>query len=431
MSYLQLTQRWTPLKFHPEQSRAWFHPARFKTIHAGRRSGKTELFGKRKPVLWLFDCLTAPRPWQDPRRFIAAPTRDQVKDIYWRHIKALTPRKWVESISETELSITTRWGAQLKLVGLDKPERVEGQPWDGGTIDEYANTKPGLFDAHIRPAIADRQGSVDLLGVPDFNGPAQAEYERFCELGRSGNDFEWADFCWGSEGILPDSEIESMRRSMDPRLFDQETTGRFLLATGRAFPDFGSENVKPCGYRPELPLCWSLDFNINPNCSIVAQHYQGEVQVIDELVLPDTRTERVCESFLERSERNGWNLQGLRIYGDPAGNQRKSSAAQTDWQIVRNAVKHLGDVRFKVGASHRAIRDTVNSVNARILGADGSRNLLIDPKCKQTIEDFRAAQAGTDLEEQHCIAAVRYFISWEYPIRSNRSEAIAQFGSVQ
>jgi hypothetical protein len=94
----------------------------------------------RRRVIWLWDCRINPRPWSNPRSFIAAPTRDQVKSIYWTSVKALTPRPWIERINETELSIFTRWGAELRLVGLNEPARFEGSPWDGGCVDEYADT---------------------------------------------------------------------------------------------------------------------------------------------------------------------------------------------------------------------------------------------------------------------------------------------------
>jgi hypothetical protein len=30
-------------------------------------------------------------------------------------------------------------GAEIWVIGLDKPERIEGKPWDWGILDEYGN----------------------------------------------------------------------------------------------------------------------------------------------------------------------------------------------------------------------------------------------------------------------------------------------------
>ena len=373
--------------------------------------------GKRKPVLWLWDCFRHPRRWANPRWFIAAPTRQQVKDIYWGDIKALVPRKWIASVSETELSITTTWGATLCLIGLDKPQRMEGSPWDGGTIDEYSSCKAGLWDANIRPAIADRVGSVDFLGVPDMVGPSQADYEDMCLRGQSGSSPDWADFCWGSKGILPDSEIESMRESMDPRLFLQETTGQFIVAGGRAFPDFSpAHHVKPVAYDPNLPLCWSLDFNINPMCSGVIQHHKGEVRVIKEFELPDTKTDTAVDTFLDAAKKYGWKIVDLTVYGDPTGNARDSTSGTTDWTIIRNRLRNVSNAFFKTNERTKSIKDTVNAVNARLLNSEGLRRMVIDPSCRGLIKDLRAAMAGTDMKENHHSAWIRYFCHQEFPV---------------
>lgn len=419
-TYLRLTPRWHKLNSHPEQCRAWNSRARFNTIHAGRRGGKTEIFGKRKPVLWLWDCYVNRRIWNDPRRFIAAPTWKQVKDIYWNHVKALVPREWIAKISEENLSIVTKWNAELCLVSLDKPARIEGQPWDAGTIDEYADTKPGTFDAHIRPAIADRLGSVDFLGVPDMDGPAQVEYEEMCLRGQRG-DQEWDDFCWGSEGILPPSEIESMRRTMDPRMFVQETTGKFILRNGRAFPDFDAAiHVGSVAYDPALPICWSLDFNINPMCSGVIQHYKGEVRILKELVLPDTKTDAAITAFLSAAKERGWKLDNVTIYGDASGSARDSTSGVSDWYIVRNRLRELLGDRFsmRVPRANPGIKDTINAVNAKLMAADGTVSLRIDPSCVTLLDNFRTAlwPSPNDLADEHCLAWLRYFVDKEYPI---------------
>lgn len=417
-------ERWSPLRLHRTQSLAWHHPARFKTIHAGRRSGKTELFGKRRPVLWLLDQLKNPPRWDDPRRFIAAPTRQQVKDIYWRDVKALTPREWIAGISETELSITTKWGAELRMVGLDAPQRIEGIAWDAGTIDEYASTKGGIWDANIRPALADRNGTCDLIGVPDFTGPAQAEYREMCDRGAKGDNPEWADFAWGSGDILPASELASMRETMDPRLFQQETTGAFIVPGGLAFPDFSRErHVAAVAYDPALPLRVALDFNVDPMSLVYCQQTEaGDVRVIAEDQLPDTVSKMAAQAMVIRCNRAGWKLDQVFIYGDPAGKQRSTAAdriEQTSWTMFYNALSE-NSVRFTrmVRAASIPIPATVNSVNSLLLTADGRSRLTVDPSCRALIKGLESALAQTDMEEFHALAAFRYYAEREFPVRS-------------
>jgi hypothetical protein len=406
------TPRWAELRPHPEQLRLWHDRTRFKVVPAGRRSGKTEL-AKRRLVEHLF------RPtWhgQPGRYFAAAPTHDQAKRIFWEDLKALTPRKSVRLISEGELRIVTKRGAQLWVLGLEVPERIEGSPWDGCVIDELANCRPKLWEAHVRPALADRRGWAWLIGVPDMDSPGQMEYENLVRLARSGAESEWNCFAWPSADILPPDEIESARSHLDPLIFEQEYLGKFVIAGGRAFTHFDpAVHVKPTPYDPALGVCWSLDFNIDPMCSGIIQHDRGGVRVIDEMSLPDTDTDSACDAFLQRAGERGWNLRNIAVYGDGTGWARDSTSGKSDWAIVRRRLHNLSP-RLKVPRANPAVKDTINAVRAMLRAADGSIRLAIDPRCARLIQDLRSAVWPGSLEAQHALAWLRYFLDWEYPV---------------
>lgn len=90
--------RWYPLIDHPVQLALVADHVRFKVVPAGRRSGKTER-AKR---------FVAKQAMRNPGEtyFIAAPTRDQVKKIYWADMKRLCMASLQSKApSETELII--------------------------------------------------------------------------------------------------------------------------------------------------------------------------------------------------------------------------------------------------------------------------------------------------------------------------------------
>jgi hypothetical protein len=422
----RFTPRWTPLRPHPEQLRLWHSKARFKVVPAGRRSGKTEL-AKRRLVhaMLLKDKYKVP-----PRFFAAAPTRDQAKRIWWQDLCDLVDRRWIASISASELKLKLKNGAELIVIGMERPQRMEGVSYDGGVIDEYADCKKGTFDAHIRPCLADRGGWLWMIGVPDVEGPAQVEYQELYNVARKGSDPEWAAFHWASADILPPEEIASAKRRMDPRLFEQEMLGRFVLTGGRAFPDFHAEShVQPTNYDPSLPICWSLDFNINPMCSGVIQHKDGKIVVLEELVLPDTKTDLAVTAFLDRAAHRGWDLRNMRIYGDASGNCRDSTSGISDWFIVRNRLAAYR-AKFNVPRANPAIKETINAINARLKAADDAISLFVDPKCHQLITDFNNAlwPSPNHLHDEHSLAWLRYFVHREYPIRLERKKATGTIG---
>ena len=97
-----LTPRWYPLKPVPEQLRLMRSPARFKVVPAGRLSGKTERAKRETIKRGLRESLK--REWELYRYFFAAPTRDQVKAIYWADLKAMIPPQFIAEISESQFS---------------------------------------------------------------------------------------------------------------------------------------------------------------------------------------------------------------------------------------------------------------------------------------------------------------------------------------
>jgi hypothetical protein len=570
---LLLTKRWTQLRPHPVQSQLFHSPTRFKIVPAGRRSGKTELY-KRYQTLKLWDCLVNPRPWEDPRFFAGAPTRDQAKRIFWNDFKRLVPKPWIDGRpSESDLRIVTRWGAELWVVGLDRPERIEGTSWDGGGLDELANCfvrgtpvdtpngpvpieairigdavhnaagigyvrslirrsarsiavvkvqsnsmvcsvdhrfmtrrgwvragdlkvgdclvthneavrvlrqdvhpeaeqaaiarvdrvevhesgspefarisggadtivlydvevsghptysvhgflvhncRPGAWDNHIRPALSDRKGWCWLLGVPDRDSEGQIEYKRMYDYAASGVDPEWQAFHWPSKDILDAAEIEAMLRTMDPEVAAQELGGQFVLAGGLAFPGFSpAVHVKDdiTQYDPALPLCWSLDFNVNPMCSGVIQHKAGHVRVLREFALPDSSTDAACTAFLEWVEEAKINAHNVAIYGDPTGNARDSTSGKSDWAIVRQRLRHLEPV-MRVPDAPMPIKDTLNALRARICNATGDVNLAVNSRCRRLIRELQELLWPSDLEAGHCTAWLRYFCARQYPVKA-------------
>jgi hypothetical protein len=411
-----LTPRWFALKPHPTQY-AFFHsPARFNLCTSGRRSGKTEL-RKRSVILSTWRDRFSPSP-NGRNRFFAAPTRDQAKFIYWKDLKALMPRHWLKGDpNETELSMTTKWDTTIRVVGLDKAERIEGGGLDEINVDEFPSVKPGTFDGTIRPMLMDRKGRAYLYGKPFESGPAQWEYEQMVERAKSGADADWRHFNWPSSDIVDPAEVENARGTMDAKIFRQEMLGEFVTSGGKFAPDFDYKlnTIKDAFYNPNQPLCWSLDFNINPQCSGILQHENGRVTVLHEFALPNCKTEVVCSTFLEYCEKHLMNVKGVHIYGDSSGNARDSTSGLSDWVIVQNMLKNTG-FKYHVKSSWSPLADTRNAVNARVLSARGTRNLFVDQTCIGLIGDLRGAIWPSDLDLNHHLAWLRYFCHSEYPV---------------
>ena len=98
------------------------------------------------------------------------------------------------------------------------------------------------------------------------------------------------------------------------------------------------------------------------------------MNVLDEIVLPDSNTGAACEEFLKRAEpwfRRSHAPVQVDVYGDSTGDARRSSASRTDWQLVREFLAGYRDryrAVFHNGSSNPPVRDRVNSPNLDSVG---------------------------------------------------------------
>lgn len=429
-----LTDRMYTLRFHPEQSRLWTHTARFRVVPAGRRSGKTEL-AKRFLVVKALEGTN----FSDPRFFAAAPTRDQAKRIYWDDLKAMIPPEFIVKVSESLLYIKLINNAEIWVIGMDKPQRIEGSPWDGGILDEYGNMKKGAWGENVRPSLSDRRGWCWLIGVPE----GRNHYYKTYKKANADTTGEWATFHWISADILPEEEITAAKRDLDELTYKQEYEASFINFTGRAYYNFEEAvHVKRLLYSKIAPLGFCFDFNVAPGTASVVQeqpHPEGLRDsagnpiivsgVIGEVWIPrGSNTVRVCRRLI-----HDWGRHAGRIvcYGDATGGAKGSAKVKgSDWQLIKDTLRTnwpANRIGFKVPASNPRERDRVNAVNSRLTNVHGDHRLYVDPRCEHMIDDLDGVvlleggsgelDKSSDENLTHLSDGLGYYLWQEYPVK--------------
>jgi len=381
-----------------------------------------------------------------------APTYRQAKQIAWRRIKELAAPYTVGRPNESDLSIDLAWGTRLALRGGNNYDALRGPGLDGVIIDEAADVPPEAWFEVLRPMLADRKGSALIIGTP--------------------KGFNWFHDLWKKAAGLPDAaafqfttiqggnvsaaEIEANRRELDEKTFRQEFEASFEnLYVGQAYYTFDRErHLRPLEFVRGAPLCWSLDFNVDPMSSVIAQVIDtttdaearaGQssriIHVLDEIVLPDSRTAEAIAAFRRRIE--GYFDRGLKaiwVFGDASGAGRSTQALKSDWQQVRDALREERrvPVSIRVPAANPAVRERVGAVCAALRSATGRVTLLIDPQCKELVRDLSEvvwARDGHgnalnelskhDPKRTHVSDALGYLV-WRLtkPVGGPRSEAI-------
>lgn len=418
--------RWYPLKDHPEQLRLIESNARIKTVPAGRRSGKTERFKR----------FVAKKAMQNSNEkyFIAAPTRPQVKKIYWEDMKLLcfSPLLDRKAVSETELTILLPNETTITLIGLDQPQRIEGSFWSGGGIDEIADIKSHAWQEHIAPALdtynptrPDYKAWCWLLGVPD----GLNHYYDLCEYAKNSGDEEWDNFTWHSADILPEETIKAAKRRMSARQFKQEYEASFETAGGRIYDDYAEYNHTTETIAPHEQLLWMHDFNYTPMSSAIGVKRDGgnSLYLLDEIILESAVARQTALEFVERYKTH--QNKHVLLYGDPAGRAGEKHGHASDYTEIVDVLQSNGwKVTRRVKAAAPAIRDRQNAVRAKVRSAAEVSTLFVNvqnaPYCHKGLATVQTKKGSTFLEEeseyQHITTAIGYCVDYIWPVSANK-----------
>jgi len=392
--------------------------------NSGRRSGKSERF-KRKVVT---EAMRYPGMY-----FAAAPVRDQAKRLFWRDLKDMVPPLLMSKRpSESDLIIYLKNKSEIYVIGLDRPERIEGLPWKGGGVDEIANCKPDIWDEHLRPLFSTKGMENTwcwLFGVPE----GVNHFYDLAEIAKSDEHPDWAFYNWPSSDIIDPAEIEDAKRTMDPRLFRQEYLGTFEDVKGRVYADYSNENHTDMMLKAGKDIIWAHDFNFTPLSSAVLQVDGDKIYMVDEIVLESAVAQNTATEFVERFK--DYKSSMVYIYGDAQGHHGEKHGHQSDYMQIEKILKTNGfRVQVKAAHNYRPIKESQSTLRAKILNAAGERTFFVNAvKCKYGDKGLKLTRlkAGSSFQEaeskyQHITTALRYFTDIEYPIkgRSSISETV-------
>lgn len=405
-----LTKAWVHLRPHKQQARLWRTKARFVAVAAGRGSGKTEL-ARRRVVRFL----NVTKPWSDPMYFYALPTRAQAKRVAWKPLLNLIPQEWIKKVNESEMIVETVFGSTLYVLGMDKPQRAEGVQWDGGVIDESCDQRPSVFNITLLPALSHRQAWCWRIGVPKRFGIGARDFKEFFDKPSVDS------YTWSSEDILSQEDLAWARENLDIRDYNEQYRASWEKASGKIFYAFDEVlNVREFSYDPKLPLIIGSDFNVDPMCWVICQRKDDGLYVLEELFIRNTNTQETLNALYQRF---GAHTSGFHFYGDATGRARKTSAAKSDYSIIKTDARFTG-ARIYYEKSNPLRQDRFAACNALFCNAAKVRRCTIHPRCKHLIRDLgeRAYSPGTNDPDDygdigHITDALGYVIYRLFPIR--------------
>ena len=191
--------------------------ARFKTVNAGRRWGKT-----LTALNWLLK-----GAWENGgQNWWVAPIYRQAK-IPWRRMLRAMPREAIKESSKSELRIELLSGGVVQFVSADNPENLRGEGIGRLVIDEAARVDREAWEGSLRPAISDTGGRVLFISTPKARN-------WFFEIWARGKDRKaWPEYeSWSFPSAdnpkIPREDIEQAQRTLPRDVFQQEYMAEFL-----------------------------------------------------------------------------------------------------------------------------------------------------------------------------------------------------------
>lgn len=394
------------MKLSKIQSEVASDTHRFKTVIAGRRSGKSYLAIREI-------CYQAKEPnklvW-----FITSSYR-AAKMIIWKPLKQkLLDLNWVSKINEAELTIHLHNGSEICLKGSENAAGLRGVSLSYAVFDEAAQVDPDCFYEVVRPALADQQGGAMFITTP--LGKSNWTFDLYNQPEKDPDNWKSWQFTTMEGGWVSPEEIEQAKKEMSEPQFRQEFMATFeTLGNLVAYSWNRDKNIRELE-NPNLEnLIVGADFNVSPIVACVMVREGEDMYVIDEVHMYSSNTNELADELKFRYPRSK-----ITVMPDPSGTARKTSAnGVTDHTILRNA-----GFQVKAPRRHDPVRDRINILNARLRTADGKNHLFVSKKCKYTIEAMEkytfkpgTQQPDKDSGYDHMFDALSYAIAWEFGLK--------------
>jgi len=404
-------------EYLPHQKKFFTSKKRQKALVSGYGGGKSFIFIRET----LKNHVNLKTKEGFSNGWILYPTYDLAEEIFVDPFIDILEDAGIEyEYNISKHKFVTQFGI-IKIYQLQKPQRIIGGNLTFIGADEFD------VESEKNCRIAYEKGMARLRGCdnPVFYITTTPEgfketYRIFAE--NPNNSKELIHAKTTDNPHLPESYVESLYESYDPKLIKQYIDGQFVnVSQGQVYYMFDRQlNHTDAEYNENLPIELCIDFNVNPMVWEVGQTVRGQELIIDEILKRNTNTVEMAQEVSEKYGR----FTRYEIYGDYSGIARDTRSRTTDYEIIKQILPNCS-INIKPNPS---VVDRVNSVNSRLCNAKGDRNLFINTnKCPHLTKDFEQVvyKEGerkidkSNIERTHSSDAVGYWIEYKHSLKGN------------
>jgi hypothetical protein len=267
------------LDYRPREVFEDFHDRqhRWSVIVAHRRCGKTVLCINDL----IYKALTDGK--ENGRYAYIAPYYSQAKNIAWDYLLHFS-QPVLAKANQSELWVELINGARIRLYGADSPDGLRGIFLDSVVMDEYADMKPSIWGAVVRPLLTDRKGSATFIGTPKGHNAFWEMYQ----TGVKSDDWYVKVLRASQTGILPQDELDDAAKTMSQDQYLQEfecdfessILGAYYGKEMRQLTDDG--RIRDVEYDPMFKVNTAWDLGYSDDTAIwFFQVVFGEIRLLD------------------------------------------------------------------------------------------------------------------------------------------------------
>jgi len=439
------------IKLHEKQSevvRDLFvdKSCRYAVVNASRGFGKSYL-AATAAIVAVQELMDLEESVPNKNVALIAPTYSQAVDIYYPLIAwQLGMEDFADKASKAAGTFWFPNNVQLKLWSYEASQRMRGTGQYFVVADEVTSWKgAGMnlkesWESIIQPCVSTRWSPMNAKKFGANSGRAliistPKGYDYFYEMyNRQDSDNDWKSYTYtyNDSPFLDEDEIERVKLTLDPLKFAREYTASFEDSGTNVFYTFNRKDhidkTLP-SFEDGEDVHVAIDFNVGIMASVIFAIRGSQIHILDEMQgHPDTET-------LARALTEKFDGHRITSYPDPSGRARKTSAAVgvTDFKILET-----NKILTRAHTKAPPIVDSVAAVNKKFKNANGDIDMLIHPKCVNTIRSLERTQwiesnpdsATIDKKEgvEHWTDALRYAVEYLYPIRAGTKSVKRGFG---
>lgn len=432
---------------HAKQRQFMLHPARFKALAWGRRSGKSLGIA----LYTMLKALESPGNY-----YIIAPTYTQAKSIYWKDIlKVMVPDAIIKKTDEGELYIefkpvhyklqtTELLGydidsdhsgldapSTIYLKGANNPDSLRGVKLSGAVLDEFAffQYANDTWRKIIRPALADLQGWAIFSSTPDGVHNAFFDIVEVAKgvMSEASDPMTNKKWFYSHATMLDNTSIAHRVEEWNDTKAEyiregkidewvQEWEAKFTTPSSLVYNEFDdvlhviSPQMVP---RDNMTYAIGMDFGLkDPFAAVfVAIDKEDNWYIYDEIYLPDLPIDKIARILHQKMGDQYFT----RIIGDSAGAV----------EIASLRSKELGDKRVWVTPSKKgkdSIRAGIRAVKTKMYVREhtGKPKLFVARNCTATVKEFQSYKRLRDAfgevsetpedRNNHLMDALRYLV---------------------